>query len=268
MAVATLQPLLNGELHQPDSFLLSWATEELRRALDRAPRLDGRPYEIFGQGSRVNGTALEQGSDIDLILMLRAPAPAGYGWEGFRDDVLATLGRTYPVRMGRRCLNVDEPGSLFGEMVDILVATEFRLPTATGVVEQGVFFRDQDGRPIVNFPRQHRRNGDAKDRRTGGRFKEVVRAAKRAKKLAERELLLAAGAAPSYLLECLLYNVPDEVYRTASTGEAYRGALRWLDRAELAGLACQNGINQLFGPGPDQWEPGAAATIIDVLHEI
>jgi len=263
----TVEPRLGRASRADDAFLLSWAERTLREALDRSPLLAARPYEIFGQGSRVNGTALEQGSDIDLILMLKGPVPADYGWEGFRDDVLAVLGQSYTVRMGRRCLNVDDPGSLFGEMVDVLVATEHRRPTALGV-EQGVFFRDQDGRPIVNFPKQHRRHGDAKDLRTGGRFKEAVRAAKRAKKRAEQEHLFAAGAAPSYLLECLLFNVPDDVYRTASAEEAYRGALRWLAGAELAGLACQNGINQIFGPGPDQWEPGAAARIIDVLHEV
>jgi hypothetical protein len=255
------------------SALVRWAEEELRAELNRSGRLAGRPWEIFAQGSRANDTFLEPSSDIDLILMLRSEGGDGQGWEAFRDDVLATLGESHSVRMGRRCLNVDDPGSLFAEMVDILVATEYRHYPEPGAApyEQGVFFRDRQGHPIVNFPKQHRRNGDAKDRRTGGRFKEVVRAAKRAKKRAEREGLIATGGAPSYLLECLLHNVPDDVYRTASAEAAYRGALAWLRRrelAELAGLTCQNGINPIFGPGPDQWAPEVAARIIDVLHAI
>ena len=293
----TRSPVEGG---QPDPFLLSWAEGVLREALGRSPLLDARPWEIFGQGSRVNGTALEQGSDIDLVLMLKAPFesdvealdeagldnfrkahPAGdrYGWEDFRDDVLTTLGESYSVRMGRRCANVDDPDSLFAEMVDILVATEYRRYSAFPApglerYEQGVFFRDREGRPIVNFPKQHRRNGDAKDVRTGGRFKQVVRMAKRVRRLAERERMIPAGAAPSYLLECLLYNVPDHVYRTSSPAEAYRGALAWLrgchreDPVSFAGLPCQNGINRLFGPGPDQWAPAAAGRIVDVLHAI
>jgi hypothetical protein len=262
---------------QPDQFLLSWAEGELRAALSRSPLLDPRPYEIFGQGSRVNNTYIEQSSDIDLVLMLKAPFTSmGDGWEQFRDDVLGALGESYAVRMGRRCLNVDEPDSLFGEMVDVLVATEYRLYPVPGAerYEQGVYFRDNEGRPIVNFPKQHRVNGDAKDLRTGGRFKEVVRALKGVRRLAERERMIAGGAAPSYLLECLLFNVPDRVYRTSSAGEAYRGALEWLrrchreDPAVFAGLPCQNGINRLFGPGPDQWQPGATGRIVDVLHAI
>jgi hypothetical protein len=248
-----------------NEFLLTWAQDELHRALSRSTLLDGRSFEIFGQGSRVNDTHLDPGSDIDLVLMLTSPAP-GYGWEEFRDDVLTVLGESYTVRMGRRCLNVDDPGSLFGEMVDVLVAVEH---------EQGVFFRDQDGRAIVNFPRQHRRNGDAKDRRTGGRFKEAVRAAKRARRFGGADLMIDGFLAPSYLIECLLFNVPDRVYRSAaSPSAACRDALAWLRRTHrddpvtFAALPCQNGINRLFGPGPDQWEPGAAARIIDVLHQL
>lgn len=277
---------------QPDAYLMSWAEGVLREALCRVPLLDGRPYEIFGQGSRVNNTYIEQTSDIDLVLMLKLPfesnvealvrepyQAARYGWEDFRDDVLAALGESYVVRMGRRCVNVDDPDSLFGGLVDILVATEYRLYSslpARGVehYEQGVFFRDREGRPIVNFPKQHRRNGDVKDLRTGGRFKQAVRTVKRARGLAERERMIAEGAAPSYLLECLLYNVPDRVYRASSPEQAHRGALEWLrrchreDPALFATLPCQNGINRLFGTGPDQWEAGAAGRIVDVLHQI
>ncbi|MDR6317446.1 hypothetical protein [Actinoplanes couchii] len=259
-----------------NEFLVGWAEGELRRALSRSTLLDGRAFEIFGQGSRVNGTHLDQGSDIDLVLMLTAPVP-GYGWEEFRDDVLTVLGESHTVRMGRRCLNVDDPGSLFGEMVDVLVATEHRwspVPGA-GFSEQGVFFRDQDGRAIVNFPRQHRRNGDAKDRRTGGRFKEAVRAAKRARRRGGADLMIDGWLAPSYLIECLLFTIPDRIYRSAgSPAAAYRDALAWLrrmhrdDPVTFGALPCQNGINRLFGPGPDQWDPGAAARIIDVLHQL
>jgi hypothetical protein len=246
----------------PDLFLVSWAEGVLREALRRSPVLDSRAYEIFAQGSRVNNTQLELGSDIDLVLLLKTPAePDAYGWEQFRDDVLAALAESYTVRMGRRCVNVDDPGSLFGEMVDILVATEYHQDG-----EQGVFFRDREGRPIVNFPQQHRRNGDRKDLRTGGRFKEAVRTAKRL-----RKPVVTDGSAPSYLLECLLYNVPDHVYRGPA---AYRDALAWLrrcyrdDPGTFAGLPCQNGINRLFGPGPDQWAPSQAGHVIDLLHEI
>jgi hypothetical protein len=149
-------------------------------------------------------------------------------------------------------------------MVDIFVVKECCLGD-----EQGVFFRDLQSRPVISFPKQHRYNGDAKDLRTGGHFKQAVRSVKRVRRLAEQERMTASGAAPSYLLECLLYNVPDAVYYSSPDG-----ALKWLsccnreDPVAFSELPCQNGLNQLFGPGPDQWEPEAAGRIIDVLHQI
>jgi hypothetical protein len=284
---------------QPNAFLLSWAEGALRKALSPSPRLDTRPYEIFGQGSRVNNTYLERASDIDLVLMLKVPfesnidaldkasidkfqeqhPAADYNWQQFREDVLAALGESYVVRVGRRCLNVDDTNSLFGEMVDILVAAEYRLYSPFSVpgaerYEQGVFFRDHEGQPIVNFPKQHRRNGEGKDLRTGGQFKKVVRTAKRVRRLAEQEQMIAKGTAPSYLLECLLYNVPDYVYRTSSPSDAYRDAIEWLrrcnreDPVSFAELPCQNGINRLFGTNPDQWEAFKTGRIIGRLQEI
>ncbi len=284
---------------QTSALLLSWAQRELRKTLSRSTLLDGRPYEIFGQGSRVNNTYLEHGSDIDLVVMLRGPLELRveafdevrkdnskeshrvdiYGWEEFRDDVLAALRESYSVSMGRRCANIDSPDSLFGEMVDILVATEYRFYStrpASGIesYEQGVFFRDLEGRPIVNFPKQHRCNGNEKDIRTGGLFKEIVRTTKRLRRLAEREHMIVEGSAPSYLLECLLYNVPDNVYRTSTRRTAYRNALRWLrwrhreDPKAFDEMLCQNSINRLFGAGPDQWGADEAGRIVDVLHQI
>jgi hypothetical protein len=288
-----------AQARQSDEFPLSWAEGALRNALCRSPSFEARPYEIFGQGSRVNNTYIDHASDVDLVLMLKMPfesnvdafnqctmdnltghdAAGHYGWEEFRDDVCAALAESFVVRMGRRCVNLDDSYSLMGEMVDILLATEYRLYSALPVsgvepYEEGVFFRDRDGRPIVNFPKRHQRNGDEKDMRTGGRFKEVVRALKCVRRLAERERVIADGAAPSYLLECLLYNVPDNVYRTSSLWAAYHGALEWLwrrhceDPVSFGDLPCQNGINRLFGDGPDQWEAGDTARIIGILHEL
>ncbi len=133
-----------------------------------------------------------------------------------------------------------------------------------------MFFRDRDGRVIVNFPKQHRRNGDAKNRRTGKRFKEVVRVAKHAVHRAVGRKLMQPGSAPSFFIECLLYNVPDGEYRTALP-EACCNAIRWLDRHrrenrdEFARMICQNGIVPIFGDEPDQWAVTKAESVLEGL---
>ena len=66
--------------------------------------------------------------------------------------------------------------------------------------------------PIVNWPEQHYSNGVLKNKLSSMRFKRVVRALKNLKYDMEAngnpEQKKAAKEAPSYLCECLMYNVP------------------------------------------------------------
>ncbi len=280
----------------PGRFTLSWTEAVLREALQYADRLQDRPYEIFLQGSYANRTTIRQSSDVDLVVMLTLPFeeninaldPAGrinfadryeetfYGWEHFREDVLAALREQYFVKEGNKCVDIHDWDSLVRVPADILPAIEYRWYSAfplpdVEVYEQGVFFRDSAGTPIVNFPKQHLRNGNAKDLVTGGRFKQIVRVAKHARRAAVTGKVLDAGAAPSYFVECLFFNVPDDDYRTALP-KAYDNAVSWLDACrrerptEFAGLSCQNGLVPLFGTGPDQWSVEAAGQLIDALR--
>ncbi|WP_127507785.1 nucleotidyltransferase domain-containing protein [Actinoplanes solisilvae] len=282
----------------PGEFMLSWTEEVLRDALTYARRLRERPYEIFLQGSYANGTNIGQTSDVDLVVMLQLPFEedvealdaAGrnnferryeedfYGWEDFRQDVLSALRESHFVDPGYKCVGIRDWDSLLRVPADILPALEFRrysdFPTpVTEVYHQGVFFRDGDGRSITNFPKQHRVNGNDKDFRTGRRFKQVVRVAKHLRGLAKEQGLLDGITAPSYLIECLLYNVPDEVYR-AALPDAAGGALDWLahccrtDPEAFAALPCQNELNDLFGDGPDQLDTVNAGRFLATLPRV
>jgi hypothetical protein len=279
----------------PGEFLLSWTKDVLREALQYADRLRDHPYEIFLQGSYANHTNITQSSDVDLVVMLQLPFeenlealdPIGlanfeeryeecfYGWEEFREDVLASLRESYFVDEGNKCVDIKNWDSLLRVPADILPAIEYRLYSAfpapgVEIYEEGVFFRDQKGHAIVNYPKQHLRNGNTKNVLTGGRFKEVIRAAKHARKRAVGSESLPADAAPSYFVECLLYNVPDDEYRVALV-DAYHNAVAWLDRCrrhrpdEFAGLMCQNGLVALFGDGPDQWTVKQAEAFVEAL---
>jgi hypothetical protein len=86
------------------------------------------------------------------------------------------------------------------------------------------FVPDGGGNAIVNWPEQHYTNGVAKNRATGFRFKSAVRALKNLKY--EMEALgnpaqkKAAKEAPSYLIECLVYNVQN------LAGDSYHDTVR------------------------------------------
>jgi predicted nucleotidyltransferase len=286
---------INEWAEPPGRFMLSWTDAVLREALQHADRLRDHPYEVFLQGSYANGTTIRQSSDVDLVVLLKLPFEENvaalddtglvnfakryeenfYGWEEFREDVLASLREQYFVHEGDKCVDIRDWDSLARVPADILPAIEYRWYSAfpqpgVEIYEEGVFFRDSTGTPIVNFPKQHLRNGNAKDLLTAGRFKQVVRVAKHARRAAAADSP-DAGAAPSYFVECLFFNVPDDEYRVPLP-KAYCNAVTWLDKCrrerpdEFAGLFCQNGLVALFGDGPDQWSAETAGQLIEALR--
>ena len=88
--------------------------------------------------------------------------------------------------------------------------------------EPGVKFADSSGKMTLNFPKLHIANGEQKNcqDRTDGRYKPSVRIFKNARNTATERGLLVDGAAPSYFVECLLYNVLDVCF-TASVSDTY-----------------------------------------------
>ncbi|GAA3438287.1 nucleotidyltransferase domain-containing protein [Kutzneria kofuensis] len=271
-----------------DSLLLTWTRSVLTTALADSKRLEGRDYEIFGQGSFANETNIAKSSDVDLVVALKLPfqedisvlSPAGkqvfkqvyeeslYDWHDFRSDVIATLRRSYHVVPAKKCLDISDFDSLLRLPADVVPALEYREYSQMRSAEHeeyrlAVYFHDADGKRIVSYPRQHHRNGQEKDRNTRGRFKEIVRVVKNA-----REFVAPSDGKPtvsSYLLECLVYNVPNEVFRQPLP-MAFQGVLDWLVAQEnWLDFQCQNGIKLLFGEAfPTTHEPEVRPVIYEV----
>jgi len=274
---------------RPDSLLPGWTVDVVSDALT-AGHLDARLpgegdtrhlYEVYVQGSLANDTNIKQNSDVDLVIQLRMPFEedlqhldqasverfrqyyhrSDYEWEDFRLDVETTLKRSFFVDSGNRCVTVKDWDSLVRLPADILVAIEFRryktFPNLIGeAYDEGVFFRDKAGTPIVNYPKIHLKNGQTKDRATGGRFKEVIRVAKRSRQ--------PETPAPSYFIECLLYKVPDKVYQNESGGKAFSDVFAWLRKhvTEIDDWKCQNRIVKMFGNHPEAWDTEPAREFI------
>jgi hypothetical protein len=277
---------------RPDSLLPGWTVDVVSDALGSGHLAAALPgdgdkrhlYEVYVQGSLANDTNIKRNSDVDLVIQLKMPFEedledldgaseerfreyyhrSEYEWEDFRLDVEATLKRSFWVDSGNRCVTVKDWDSLVRLPADILVAVEFRrykaFPSLIGEdFDEGVFFRDGAGTPIVNYPKIHLANGKTKNRATGGRFKEVIRVAKFVR--------APEAPAPSYFIECLLYNVPDPVYLGRSGGRAFGDVFAWLREHvdEIEGWTCQNGIVKMFGPHAEAWDIKPARKFIDAM---
>lgn len=268
----------------------------IRYALETASTsvVKGHDFEIFLQGSYPNATNIRTDSDVDVVVLsheafTRDPSrlvgvqratedrdwallpTATYGWTAFRRDVLASLRAYYgaaSVPEGNRAIKVD--GGNGRLTADIIPSIEHKLYTSYGVTlavprtsVSGITFWDRAGSQVVNFPKQHIDNGQTKNAlgQTNGNYKPTVRMFKNARRYLVERGRLGQDVAPSYFVECLLYNVPNNLF-VADRQVAMRSILQWLSNTNKALFLCQNGQVFLFGFGATQWAmPNADALL-------
>ena len=76
--------------------------------------------------------------------------------------------------------------------------------------------------------------------------------------------MIEEDTAPSYFIECLLYNVPDELFRP-KLAQSYKGIMDYLPTTNFEQFQCQNGKRELFGSSADLWSVKKARKYIRAL---
>lgn len=285
----------------PETQLATWSKQgaittakTTHEAVERALRRHGPSvnYEVFLQGSYRNTTNIYGDSDVDVVAQLKStfqpdlsaldsthqaafhrayPGSASYHWQNFRRDLLAALTAEFgpaAVTEGKKCLNV--AGGNGRLSCDVVPCMEYRHYTSfTGVGPEqfipGIIFWSQpDHRRIVNFPKPHYSNGVTKHQNTSKWFKPVVRMLKNARNAAIRKGYVIDGSAPSYFVECFVYNAPRAAFG-GSYDDSYCNIVKWWANEDLSNLSCQNGVTPLFGNTPEQWSETAAKQLISGL---
>ena len=134
--------------------------------------------------------------------------------------------------------------------------------------KQGIgFYLPDEGRWVVSFPQQHHQRGLKKEQATNKRFKRTIRMFKAARNQLVSRRVLTKRDAPSYFIECLLYNVPHDRFGP-ELAPTYLGILTWLKTAKLKDFQCQNGQLPLFEPQPEQWSVKKARAFVKVLQDM
>jgi hypothetical protein len=246
--------------------------------------------DLYMHGAYQNGTNLNDQDPVDIAVVLTSAwsqdlAMAGANqqdqrrlqgaWQDFRLDVLGTLRGKYGlvnVEDQPNCLRIE--GAADRLPVNLAVGIQHRLYLNFGLsagqqYQEGLSFWTPEDRQVVNFPKVHHENGQAKDGEAGtkGWFKPVVRMFKNARGyMVEREVI-EASLAPSYGIECLVYNASNQFFGW-SCQDSFAAVLKWLRTGQLAGLKVQSGIEPLFGDGPAQWSDKHARIFIDTLARV
>ena len=273
----------------PESTLSRWSHHEagtafkqahvpIREALDAYKGLSQFKYEIFLQGSYKNDTNLGGGSDVDVVVRLASKLKprvvvlsgeqlqedgshrfALERWQSFRDHSMKAMRARFgkAVKSGRKTLKL--PKGKIPSDADLVVTLSYK---------QGIgFYLPDDERWVVSFPQQHHQRGSKKEKAADKRFKRTIRMFKAARNELVSKRALTKEDAPSYLIECLLYNVPDDLF-AAKPAPTYLGILTWLKTAGIKDFQCQNGLVPLFGPQPEQWSVKKARAFVRALQKM
>ena len=125
----------------------------------------------------------------------------------------------------------------------------------------------------MNYPKLHIRHGEEKNKgdRTGGWYKPSVRMFKNARRQIIGDDDNLRKQFPSYFVECLFYNVPDDNFGY-SYQQTFTKALNFLSTA-LANEASdkfttQSGQHWLFGTASVQWPKASAKDFVSRLAQL
>lgn len=253
----------------------------------------GEDYTIFLQGSYGNDTNIYSESDVDIVIRLNscfcydlknlpedqktafeaAHSEATYGYHDFQKDVLSFLKDKYDsaVIPGDKAIKIAANGNR--RNADVLVTTEYRryskfMSTNDASHATGVCFHSTDNTHIANYPKQHSANCTVKHQATNRWFKPMVRVLKNLRGNLLDQGAIEAGLAPSYYLEGLLYNVPNEKFGT-SYQDTFINCINWIIEADRSKFVCANEQYYLLREGsPVTWRDAKCTEFLTAAREI
>ncbi len=157
---------------------------------------------IYLQGSYSNSTNVRDNSDIDIVLEFSS----NYDPKHLKNDVLNIIQNTsgFQFTTGSKTIK-------FNGIKNRYVPAD--IVPCTSVKNDPLCIRLYDSssnRYITNYPKLHIQNGKSKSRDTDGNFKKAVRIMKNAKNYLES--IEIPTPVSSYVIECALYNVPNELF--------------------------------------------------------
>lgn len=269
--------------HQGAITTASATANSIKGVLDRFTQWpQGIRFDTYLSGSYKNSTNIRGDSDVDIIAQLNSVfisnlteeqkrqlghTPASYTWQNFKDHILTALTLTYGpeiVLQGNKSIKVvGTSGRLSADVVPTVTYRKYSRVEENSFLDGICFWTTNDRSFIINYPKYHYNNGIQKMDLTYNNYKSTVRIFKNIKKYLVDSNSITRDLAPSYFIECLLYNVPNNNFVGATKLSIVQNILNWLNlNRNWSGFLCQNGIKQLFGADSTQWSETSAKSFI------
>lgn len=200
--------------------------------------------KIIPQGSYRNNTNVKTQSDVDICVCCMLPFYEDYTFADysrtetrnvdsalkyaeFKNHVHVALVKKFGqdgIHRGDKAFDVHPNG--YRVDADVVATLAYRLylkktyeaaasiqhPKYGYFQPEGTKFYSDGGKEIINWPLQHYSHGVEKNVHTKSRFKYIVRALKNLQIEMEDRKVEGAKGIPSYLIECLIYNVDDPAF--------------------------------------------------------
>lgn len=251
-----------------------------------------KDFSLFLQGSYCNNTNVWKDSDVNIVVRLNQTfysdlsqldqgakssfdisyPDVKYGFHEFYTEVVGWLTKHFgsDVKSGRKAIFIQ--GNNGRRDADVLVSAKLRRyrKGSTGTdaqYDEGVCFFLPDQTRVINFPEQHRNNCITKHQNSNEWFKKMVRVYKNLRNRMVADGYLADGVAPSYFIEGMLWNVPNNKFG-ASFEDSFVNSFNWVNDSDKTQLACANGLYWLIREGGGNcWKPADFATYIAAVKK-
>ncbi len=218
---------------------ISNAISMIKDAVKGHDILKDKDIEFVIQGSYGNNTNVKLDSDIDICAMLKdafydeyreGVTREHYGftngtnnYDEYRAYVIEAMQKKFGrenVKPGNKAIYIES--NTYRVHADVIAAFQFRnyrneTKNNSDNFIEGIKFFSTDSSGIVNYPKVHVKNGITKNDNTQRRFKRTVRLYKRIRNKMIEDGKPVSGNIRSFLIEGLLWNVPDSIYNNANT---------------------------------------------------
>lgn len=214
---------------------LSNSERMVKEAINEDPILSSKSIEIFGQGSYANNTNVKINSDIDINVQFTGGfyyylppnmskdefgigGDMGYSIEEFKNDVQTALINKFgneSVRRKNKCITV--LGNSYRVETDVVPTWNHRRYEVNGDYVLGARISADDRAIIENYPKQHISNGVDKNSNTLRKFKRLTRIFRKLRYKMIEDGEDVSDSITSFLLECLVWNVPNPIFSKNAT---------------------------------------------------
>ena len=266
--------------HQGSVTQSSTTYQTIRKALqDSKAVYADKSFNVFLQGSYGNDTNIYAESDVDIAIRLdsimrsdlsRLPleqqaayhktfGKADYTFGKFKAGVITRLSNAFEagnITPGNKAIQIKASGSR--RSADVVVCYQYRrylrfINSDDYRYIKGIIFPSTSSGEIINFPKQHSDNCTIKHQATNSWFKPMVRIVKNMRSRLVNNGVIKKDIAPSYYIEGLIYNVPNDKFGISYT-DTFCNCINWLISTDRSKLKCANEQYFLLGNSNVQWQ--------------